>query len=458
MMQLLMEWIIFLMVNLSLSVTATGSVLICINSTMDQSNCSPTSLNETSCGDIIVTEYTNLTSFSCPELDTALDYVTTPANNFSFAHIFLPSGNFTLRKSWSVYINLTLTGNTKKNSIIQCDDYDSKQDTGIASTADELKYTLFFHNVRYVRLEYLQFDSCPQPMRMEANYNVSILNCVFTNFKEAVLDIYNSIHVTIANSNFSNNSGTGNVLLPFRGNAGAVAIAYNKNQSTSLANSNISVENCLFTDNQANVSAESFLTSSNIVRQGVFNGRGGGLALLINDSFHNITASVNNCQFVNNFASSFGGGFYTVFDGRGTQHMLTVKNSQFINNAGTLGSGGLNVAYITNGEFNYPITTLIQNCYFFENQGEIGGAIYIFPASTFGGDGNVAFIENSTFENNRASIIGGAIAAATYSLFRAKELLPLYRIFNRSVYHIDSLVYTSPILLAQCSYHDMISL
>jgi len=260
---------------------------------------------------------------------------------------------------------------------------------------------------------------------------------VFTNFREAVLDIYNSAHVTIINSNFSDNSGTGNVFLPFRGNTGAVAIGHNnKNQPASIINPTILVENCSFTNNQANATGRFIRTSSDIVAQGILTGRGGALAILLNESFHNVTAYINNCQFVNNYASSFGGGVYVVFDGKGTQHKVTVDNCQFVNNTGVLGAGGVIISYITNGELNFPITAIIRNCYFFGNFGETGGAMYIFPAHTFGGDGNVAFIENSTFKNNEASNIGGAIAAATYSLFRNLEHLPMYRISNWLVTHI----------------------
>ena len=433
--------IISLLINLLLYNYNAAAVSVFIyvdNSNSSQNTCHLISLDDTPC-DINVTEYSNFTSYTCPDLDSALNHINATPNNFSFAHICLSSGDFTLRQSWSLNISVVLTGHSADNwyptSVIQCQ-YSDKQSSGIASTTDQLKYVLSFHDVEFVKLEYVQFKSCPQPLRIELGYNVSILNCAFVNFTEAALDIYNSAHVTIANSNFSNNSGTGNVLLPFRGNTGAVAIGYNKVKSISITNQTILVQNCVFTNNRANVSKESFLTSSNIVAQGIFTGRGGGLGLLINESFHNITALIVDSQFVNNFASSFGGGFYVVFNGTGTQHRVTVNNTHFINNTGILGAGGMNTAYLTNGELDYPITATIQNSYFYGNQGETGGAMYIFPASTFGGDGNVAFIENCFYENNEASNIGGAIAAATYSLFRAKQVLPLYRIYNRSVYGI----------------------
>ena len=440
-MQSFILWIPFLLTNLSVcnyTITtvqaASASLFIYISkSDSSQDNCNLISLNDTLC-DINIT---NFTSYTCHDLDNALNHINTTSDNFSFAHICLSSGDFTLRQSWSLNISVVLTGHSADNwyptSVIQCQ-YSDKQSSGIASTADQLKYALFFHNVQFVKLEYVQFESCPQPLRIELSYNVSILNCVFVNFSEAALDIYNSAHVTIANSNFSNNSGTGNVLLPFRGNTGAVAIGYNKDESfIFIPNPNILVQNCLFVNNQANVFTESILTSSMIVTQGAFTGRGGGLGLLINESFHNVTALITNCRFHNNLAFSFGGAFYVAFNGTGTQHRVTVNNCQFVNNAGILGAGAICIGYLTNGNFKFPMTAVIQNSLFAENKGETGGAIFIFPASAFGGEGNVAFIQNSIFKKNEATNFGGAIAAATYSPFKARELQPFYCISNRSV-------------------------
>ena len=421
------------------AVTAVASsVLIYVdNSDISRSDCTSTDFNETLC-DVDITEYSNITSLTCLDLDNALNYISTRTiySNFSFAHVCLLSRNVTLRKSWSLNISLILTSHIADQSLIQCHDDDDIQNTSIATTADELDYMLYFHNVQFVRLEFVHFDNCPQPLRIELSYNVSILNCVFTNFREAVLDIYNSAHVTITDSNFSNNSGTGNVLLPFRGNTGAVAIGYNENGSSTFVTSpNILVQNCSFTNNRANVSTKSFLTTNNIVTQGIFTGRGGGLGVLINDSFHNITTVISNCQFINNFAASFAGGCYLVLHGMGTQHNVTMDNCEFRNNTGVLGAGAINVGYLTNGELDLVMTVMIKNSCFIRNQGVTGGAILIFPATVFGGEGNVAFMDNNTFEENVATNFGGAIAAATYALFRNRELQMAYRISDRSVAH-----------------------
>jgi len=363
-------------------------------------------------------------------LESALDLITTHnainCGNISCVCIHLPPGHFILKQPWFLNVNLTLTGQNEGSlhqSVIQCG-YNDEQGPYIA---DKLKYTLFIENVKLVRFEFLHFKNCPQPLRIELGYNVSIINCVFTNFSEAALDIYNSAHVQIINSNFSNNSGNGSVHLPFRGNTGAVAIGYNNNPITTDSPT-ILVENCLFTSNQA-ISRSSY-TADYAVFNRIFTGRGGALGLLINESSNNLTAVIKSCQFINNFAVSFGGGVYVVLDGKDTQHRVTVSNCWFVNNTGTLGAGGILITYFTNGKHSFPMTARIQNCSFFGNQGKYGGATYVFPASLLGGDGNVAYIEDSIYVNNEAHSFGGAIAASTPPIYRSREILPLYHIVN----------------------------
>ena len=241
-------------------------------------------------------------------------------------------------------------------SIIQCG-YNDTQDTNIVNNTSDLEYTLFFKNVQFVKFEFVQFKSCPQPIRIEQSHNVSVLNCVFTNFSESVFDIYNSDHIRIMDSNFSDNAGTGNVLLPFRGNTGAVAIGYHQSQRISLT---VFLDNCIFTNNQAIVYRETFRTSSLGVQNGIFIGRGGAIGLLVYESFYNVTAVVANSIFINNFASDYGGSIFAAIGGEGTQHKITVENCQFINNAETLGGGSMQFALYSRAYHSFPNTVVIK--------------------------------------------------------------------------------------------------
>ena len=423
-------WIILALITWSSCNYTSASILIYIDSA-SQRNCSPTTLK--SLCNINVTEYdnSNVMLYTCPDFDSALEYITTTDtsnyDNFSYVHICLPSGNFVLNNSWSLNISFVLTGHNEvdlSQSVIQCAGYNGTQDANIVTTASDLEYTLFFKNVQFVKFEFVQFKSCPQPIRIEQSYNVSVLNCAFTNFSESVFDIYDSDLIRIMGSHFSNNTGTGSVLLPFRGNTGAVAIAYNQNQQANN-NPNILVENCTFTNNQAKVSAASFQASGNSLLREIFVGTGGALGVLVNESSYNVTAVVSNSKFVRNFASGYGGAIEVIFSGYDTQHIFSMEKCQLINNIGVLGAGGIQFTSFSRSHRNFPMTLIIKRSYYSRNQGELGGAVNI---NLHQAEGNVVAIENSTFHNNIATDSGGAITAGTQSLFGSTEGLPKYNI------------------------------
>ena len=422
-------WITWALINFSAYNCASAPVVIYIDHS--ERNCSLTTL-KSSCN-INVTEYGNsdVILYTCPDLDSALEYISTNISNYdncSYVHICLPSGNFVLSNSWSLNISFILTGHNgdvMSQSVIQCG-YNDTQDTNIVTSASDLEYTLFFKNVQFVNFEFIQFKSCPQPIRIEQSHNVSVLNCMFTNFSESVIDIYNSDNIRIMDSNFSDNAGTGNVLLPLRGNTGAVAIGYYQSQQTnSNVNPTILVDNCIFTDNRAIDYGESFCTSTLNVQSGIIVGRGGAIGLLVFELFCNVTAVIANSKFINNSASDYGGSIYTVFGGNGTHHKITVESCHFINNTGTLGGGGIQFTLYTTGRCTSPNTVIVNNCYFFQNQGGHGGAININLPQV---EGNVVAITNSIFEINKASNFGGAIVLAAQTLFESMEGLQKFNI------------------------------
>ena len=417
-MQIGVYWITWALMNLSAYNCASLSVLIYIDSA-SQRNCSPTTVK--SLCNINVTD-SNVILNTCPDLDSALEYITTSNyDDFSYVHICLPSGNFVLNNSWSLSISFVLTGHLSQ-SVIQCAGYNGTGDANIVTNASDLEYTLFFKNVQFVKFEFVQFKSCPQPIRIEQSYNVSVLNCAFTNFSESVFDIFNSDFINITDSNFSDNAGTGNVLLPFRGNTGAVAIGYHQSQQT---NPTVFVDKCMFTNNQAIVYMESFLTSSLSVQNGSFIGRGGAIGLLVYELSYNVSAVIKNTNFSNNFASDYGGSIYTAIGGEGTQHKISVENCQFINNTGTIGAGGIQFTLYSRGHRTSPNTIIIKNCYFSRNQGGHGGAININLPQV---ESNVVAIKNNTFERNKAFDFGGAIVLAAQSLYESMEGLQKFNI------------------------------
>lgn len=189
-----------------------------------------------------------------------------------------------------------------------------------------------------------------------------------------------------------NNRGTGISAISFRANTGAVSIGYN-NIETDILHPQIAVMRCNFTNNRATATS-SFRTTNNAFFNRVFTGRGGGLGIFINESYHNITGMISDNSFVGNYARSFGGGVFMVIFGEGTQNTLLVMRNVFENNLAESGGGGLLMTFFSIGLEAAPHTINVTDCYFRGNSGESGGAtlfylayqgkliIYVSPLST----------------------------------------------------------------------------
>ena len=200
----------------------------------------------------------------------------------------------------------------------------------------------------------------------------------YRNFTEAVLDVYNCANISITDSNFIDNSGTGISQNPFRGNTGAVSIGYN-NIPSSFSQIVAEVSHCNFTNNRA--TAISRVRSTNVAFfSRIFTGRGGGLGVFFNESYHDIVLILSNNHFQDNYARSFGGAVYLIVFGEGTQNVIMLQRNTFINNFARLGGGAVLNTFFSNGVSGKPHTTLISDCVFVGNMGRTGGALFINPA------------------------------------------------------------------------------
>lgn len=212
----------------------------------------------------------------------------------------------------------------------------------------------------------------------EDYFRVSLLLYLHSNFSEAVLDIYNCQNVSILGSSFKDNRGTGKVQIPYRGNTGAVAIGFN-DVPQHLSTPCIRIQDSDFLNNRATAQS-TFETSNQAFTNQYFTGRGGGLGIFVNESFHNITVTVHDCTFGGNFARSFGGGMYILFNGENTQHFIIVERTEIVSNIALKGGGGIQLSYISNGVQATPHTGTFVDCSFTANRGEAGGGIYVYPS------------------------------------------------------------------------------
>ena len=363
-------------------------------------------------------------NISCPNLDSAFNYTAEYSGNvLNCAHINLSSSiNYhIINKPLALNVSLVLTG---AGSTVKCD-YLSNVDPVFEPS--QLQYTLSFSEVPYVIFDGVRFESCSEPFRMEAVRNVTIIDSYFIKFSEAVFDLFNCLQITIANSTFIENYGSGAILLPFRGNTGAVSIGYYSYNITNVAV--VLVTDSSFVSNQARVKTETFQDSTGAFLAGRFTGRGGGLAILMNPSSGSLSINVRRCNFSNNYAVSFGGALYLLLTADEQHYEVTIEDSQFINNRVDNGGGGIQLSYTSaQGLPGYPVTATIRNCSFIGNKAIIGSGTFFFILSPQ--KYSIAIFENCYYYQNEAVETGGAILVSQFAFFEFQEILSSHRMVN----------------------------
>jgi len=363
-------------------------------------------------------------NISCPDLDSALNYSAEYSDTVAnCVHIIIssPSNFYVIDQPTVLNISLVLTG---AGSTVRCD-YETNVDP--VFKPNQVQYTLFFRNVAFVTFDGVRFESCPEPFRMEAVGNVTIIDSYFTKFSRAVFDLYNCMHITIANSTFIENYGSGELLLPFRGNAGAVSIGYYNYDITSTAT--VLITDSSFVSNEARVKTETFQDSTGAFIAGRFTGRGGGLALLMNPSSGNLSVTIRRCLFTDNHAVSFGGALYVIIGAVEQYYTVTVEDSLFVNNSVDNGGGGIQLSFTAaQGLPGYPITAKIRNCSFIGNKAIIGAGTFFFILSPK--QYSIAIFENCNYSQNEAVETGGAILVSQFSFFDFQEMFLNHRIIN----------------------------
>ena len=198
-------------------------------------------------------------------------------------------------------------------------------------------------------------------------------------FKEAVLDIFNCQNVTLDSITCKNNTGNGRLEEPVRGNTGGIGIGYNM-LPADYSDPSLTLSNSVFSGNQA----IGFLNPEIAVTGLLFQGRGGGVGIYMNESVHHLWIVISDCLFEGNLARLFGGGLFMLTTSYTTvQHQVWIQRCQFIGNMATSGGGGMQLAFLGDGDEERPNRYIFTDCLFERNQGASGGGIYIFVCKLF---------------------------------------------------------------------------
>ena len=149
------------------------------------------------------------------------------------------------------------------------------------------------------------------------------------------------------------------------------------------------------------------------------------MAIFVSESHFTVTARVINCNYINNYASSFGGGLYIFFSGY-TFHNASVENCTYHSNMANLGGGGL-MSIGTRGSISMARTLYYTSCHFENNSASVGGGVY-FSAKVSEGRSNVGHFTSCMFIRNKLSNpnegFGAALAIINAENYSNKELFP----------------------------------
>ena len=171
-----------------------------------------------------------------------------------------------------------------------------------------------------------------------------------------------------------NNSGVGRLRESVRGNSGGVAIGYNM-LPAEYANTTLTVSDSIFMGNRA----MGVLSSENAVTAQVYVGRGGGMALYMNESQQDIHAEITNCVFESNTAELFGGGLFILTTSyESSQHVVNVQRTRFLGNVGMTGGAGIQLSFLNSGDVSRPHSFTLSDCTFERNRGKSGGGMNTF--------------------------------------------------------------------------------
>ena len=184
--------------------------------------------------------------------------------------------------------------------------------------------------------------------------------------------MYNFHKIIVDNCTFEHNGPSSVVMFTeFRGHSGGLSISllsYPLYQEHSII-----VKDSMFLSNSAEPDGTTERTSSEVLEDSRFTGRGGALGFFLGDSSSSIQAEVTNCSFQNNFARSWGGALFATF-GNLTNHTLVIKDCFFRKNIASFTGGAFVGGFFGIGFAEWHSFVALYNSTFVENHALQGGA------------------------------------------------------------------------------------
>ena len=199
-------------------------------------------------------------------------------------------------------------------------------------------------------------------------------------FSDTAVSVYNCATVEVVGSEFTNNTSHGaHADLPFRINAGGLSYSSHYDAPQSV-NASFRVKDCTFTNNSALQTAVNLTDTENTARKR-HSGRGGGIGAALG-TIEELHISVENCTFTRNTANVFGGGLYIITVSNATQHSYNIENCTFVENKANTAGGGLGLPLLFHEGASTSNLVKVKDSTFMRNKvGNYGGGLYIVPGN-----------------------------------------------------------------------------
>ena len=147
-----------------------------------------------------------------------------------------------------------------------------------------------------------------------------------------------------------------------------------------------------------------------------FPGCGGALGIFVNEPIKDTAVEIliDDCNFTNNTADTYGGAIYMTSHGLSSGHNFMLTNSVFDRNYAAIDGGGFVQTSTKTGNFSIdtvftPSHYHVADCNFTQNSADFGGAVGLITALNKKRTTDTVSISNCIFDGNVANTIGAAI-------------------------------------------------
>ncbi len=277
---------------------------------------------------------------------------------------------------------------------------------------------LMFNNCTDINIRRIRFVNCTGRMNISGSTHLSSI-MVHSSKTLSISDVtingsygYGLItvnleeHVTIHNSNFTNNGYS------YRGGTTRCGGVMILNSQLNATNTSYEIYKARFFRNN----------STSIIGTTYDEGLGGGLRIAnINSS--NINISITHSEFTENVAN-WGGGLQLWNKGHSTNNNLTIEHCTFQYNTATMGGGGCDIVFWKDQNGISPVNNRVKftKCLWNNNRGsKLGGGMSLFTSFTELRQQkecvvrNIVIINKCNFTNNAAQ---SGVAVATLPIYK----------------------------------------